>query len=108
MPDALPINSSQPRAVAGTLVGVTASPKDPLFIGGVYEQLRAARAVRDPGFVQRDVSRQGSAETRVSPQARTLPIAKDSIRPMLPALTEARVSASTKAVTTTSTSALSL
>jgi hypothetical protein len=38
--------------------------------------------------------------TRSSPHARTLPIAEESVRPMLPALTEARVVASTKAVAT--------
>jgi hypothetical protein len=41
-------------------------------------------------------------------QARTLPIAEESIRPMLSTLTEAWVAASTKAVTTASTSALPL
>ena len=49
------------------------------------------------------VSAQSSSARCLSPEARTLPIAEDSVRPMLPALTEARVAANTKAVTTAST-----
>ena len=63
------------------------------------------RQPRQPGQqhtlarVRRQVWPRRPRATCYSPQARTLPIAEDSVRPMLPALTEARVAASTKAAT---------
>ena len=100
----------KPRSPANALTSTVTSPADteiPMAISG-------HRHPRDPvrDAHPRDCER-GSpwwipASFRKSPQARTPPIAEDSVRPTLPALTGAWVAASTKAVTTASTSALPL
>jgi hypothetical protein len=49
------------------------SPEAPLFVGGVYEQRRAAGRIVGPAFIRREVSRPRSVVPRISPVARPTP-----------------------------------
>jgi hypothetical protein len=56
--------------VADPRVDRSAGPEDLLPVGGVYEQGRAARRIRNPAFARREVSRPFLAGPRISPRGR--------------------------------------
>jgi hypothetical protein len=62
--------SCEARGPIDSPVAVTVGPKHPLFLGGVYEPLRAGRWIAGPALALREVSWSRSAQTRDSPGAR--------------------------------------
>jgi hypothetical protein len=85
--------SCEARGVVNPWVMVTAGPKHPLFLGGVYARLLATAPIDRPAFMRREVSRPRSAKTRDSPAAS--PTRRRSVRrrggwPRRPAISRMR------------------